>query len=81
MSYRSDATEPVNSFSKIQVFPNPVRPGYEGLITIRGLEENTQVKIVNVSGELVFEGISTGGSLAWNGKKIYHKRNLNKLLH
>lgn len=74
LSYRSDATEPVNSFSKIQVFPNPVRPGYEGLITIRGLEENTQVKIVNVSGELVFEGISTGGSLAWNGKNYSNSK-------
>ncbi len=52
----------------IYVYPNPVTPDYTGMITIVGLEENTTVKIVDASGHLVFEGVSNGGSFAWNGK-------------
>lgn len=70
LSYRSDATEPVNEFDKatIYAFPNPVRPGYTGLLTVAGLEENTLVKITDTSGMLVFEGTSNGGSISWDTK-------------
>lgn len=68
LSYRSDATEPEYEFDKatIYAFPNPVRPGYTGLVTVAGLEENTLVKITDTSGMLVFEGTSNGGSISWD---------------
>lgn len=70
--YGGDATEPVKNMKKgdVYVYPNPVKPDYTGMITIVGLEENTTVKITDASGHLVFEGVSNGGSFAWNGKNF-----------
>ncbi len=70
--YGGDSTEPVKNMKKgdIYVYPNPVKPDYTGMITIVGLEENTTVKITDASGHLVFEGVSNGGSFAWNGKNF-----------
>lgn len=70
--YGGNATKPVKDMKKsdIYVYPNPVTPDYTGMITIVGLEDNSTVKIVDASGHLVFEGISNGGSFAWNGKNF-----------
>ena len=69
VSYRGDATDPAATLEKgnVRVFPNPVRPDYNGPITITGLAYNTNVKIVNASGRLVAEGTSVGGQFSWNG--------------
>lgn len=74
ISYRGDATEPKESFKNIKVFPNPVRSGYEGLITIEGLKENTLVKITDLTGQLVSEGFSEGGTFTWDGKSLNGQR-------
>lgn len=70
MSYQSDAADPEESFSATQTYayPNPVRPDYDGVITIRGLMEETIVKIVDNSGNLVCETRSNGGLAIWDGK-------------
>jgi ligand-binding sensor domain-containing protein len=70
VSYRGDATEPVSKFGKIYAFPNPVRPNYNGLITITGLVDKTIVKITDVAGNLVYETQSLGGSATWDGKNL-----------
>ncbi|MBP7218803.1 MAG: hypothetical protein KA995_00060 [Paludibacteraceae bacterium] len=67
ISYRSDATVGKKSFEKVEVFPNPIRPDFQGLITVRGLVANTEVRIVDQSGLLVFSGVATGGSIVWDG--------------
>ena len=68
-SYMSDATITNEEMSKDNVwaYPNPVRPEYNGLITITGLSYNADVKICTSNGVLVNEGRSTGGSYIWNG--------------
>lgn len=68
-SYQSGATEPVEKMDKdvTYAYPNPVRPGYTGPITIVGLSYNADVKIVTTSGTLVAEGKSNGGSFQWDG--------------
>lgn len=68
-SYMSDATITNEEMSKDNVwaYPNPVRPEYNGLITITGLSYNADVKICTSNGILVNEGRSTGGSYTWNG--------------
>ena len=68
-SYMSDATITNEEMSKDNVwaYPNPVRPEYNGLITITGLSYNADVKICTSNGVLVNEGRSTGGSYTWNG--------------
>ncbi|HVZ25634.1 MAG TPA: two-component regulator propeller domain-containing protein [Sediminibacterium sp.] len=69
-SFRSTATAPVVNPDKntVLVFPNPVPPGYQGTIAIRGLADNSLVKITDLSGRLVFQTRSLGGQAVWNGK-------------
>jgi hypothetical protein len=69
-SYMSDATAAVDKMTKdnIYAFPNPVPSGYNGLITIRGLSFNADVKILTVSGRLVAQGRSKGGTYTWDGR-------------
>lgn len=67
VSYRSDATEAAVEYSNIHVFPNPVRPEYNGQITVTGLMEKTQVRITDLNGNAVVSGTSLGGQFSWNG--------------
>lgn len=75
-SYISDATATVEKMDKdvTYAYPNPVRPGYTGPITITGLTYDADVKIVTVNGVLVAEGRSTGGSFIWDGTDLKGKR-------
>ena len=70
VSYQGDATEAEESFSNetLYAYPNPVRPDYQGVITIAGLMENTVVKIVDNGGNLVCQTRSNGGLAVWDGK-------------
>lgn len=60
-------TETVNK-NCLQVFPNPVRAGFTGLISISGVPNNGWVKITDTAGFLVSEGKAAGGTYAWNGQ-------------
>ncbi len=75
-SYMSDATKAVDSpdDETTYAYPNPVKPGYTGPITIVGLSMNVDVKIVTTNGVLVAEGTSNGGSFVWDGKDKNGKR-------
>lgn len=66
-SYRSNATVSNDAFTDVVVFPNPVRKNYSGNIAITGLSDKTNVKITDISGNLVFETQSVGGTALWNG--------------
>lgn len=68
VSYTSDATdgEETLSGSNVKVWPNPVRPDYNGVLHVSGLMRDTMVKIVNSAGVLVGQGMSVGGSFSWN---------------
>ena len=67
-SYMGDATDPAMEMKSdnLKVFPNPVRPEYQGNVHITGLMFNSIVKIVSASGKLVAEGVSAGGEFSWN---------------
>ena len=67
-SYRGTATETAETKNNVLVFPNPVPPGFNGNIGIRGLPENSIVKITEMSGRLVFQTRALGGQAVWNGK-------------
>lgn len=68
MSYRSDATRGENSYNNVVVFPNPVEPDYDGPVNIKNLVDGSNVKITDVSGNLVYETQSLGGQVVWNQK-------------
>lgn len=67
-SYRSDASEAHADMSEAYAYPNPVRPGYNGMISITGLMENTVVNIIDSGGNLVCKTKSHGGTAVWDGK-------------
>lgn len=75
ISYQSDAVAggQVNE-SEVEVFPNPVRPEYEGPIAIRGLARDANVKITDVTGRLVYETQALGGQAVWNGRDYNGQR-------
>ena len=66
MEYASDSEPPAAQYD-IYAFPNPVRPDFTGEITIRGLMENSLVKIADSVGNVVKSIRSTGGMATWDG--------------
>lgn len=73
-SFRSTATQPIETKQDLLVFPNPVPPGYAGTIAIRGVPENAWVRITGLDGRLVFQTRSLGGQAVWNGKNYQGER-------
>jgi Two component regulator propeller len=67
-SFRSTATEGTEEHTNVLVYPNPVPPGFQGTIAIRGLASNAQVKITELDGRLVYQVKALGGQAIWNGK-------------
>ena len=76
ISLMSDATIAPDKAknSTVKVWPNPVRPGFEGLVAIDGLPENSNVKITDVAGRLIYETTSNGGRATWNLKDYNGRR-------
>jgi len=70
ISYRGQATEGSDDFEKVYVFPNPVRENFSGDITITGLVRDVNVKITDISGNLVYETKALGGQAIWNGRNF-----------
>jgi hypothetical protein len=70
VSFKGTATEGGDDFGKVYVFPNPVRENYDGDITVTGLIANANVKITDITGNLVFETTSLGGQAVWNGRNF-----------
>lgn len=68
VSYRGDATLPSDDFKEAYIYPNPVRPNYEGTITINGLMDNTTVYIADAAGNVVCRTHSNGGTAVWDGR-------------
>ena len=74
VSYMSDATKSEETFDNLYAFPNPVHPTYQGYITIKGMMENSEVRIVDTGGNLVKTLQSTGGSAVWDGTNANGQR-------
>jgi hypothetical protein len=70
ISYKGDAIAGSGGCSDVLVYPNPVRENYGGPIAIKGLVPNGNVKITDVSGNLVYETTALGTQAIWYGKKF-----------
>ncbi|WP_121665938.1 type IX secretion system anionic LPS delivery protein PorZ [Mesonia aquimarina] len=68
LAFRGTATATADNLENVRAYPNPVRPQYNGLVTIDGLMENANVKITDIEGNLVYEEFSEGGSVQWDTK-------------
>ncbi|MCF8238339.1 MAG: hypothetical protein K9I85_09315 [Saprospiraceae bacterium] len=60
--------------SQVEVYPNPVRPEYQGPIAIKGLPRDGNVKITDIRGKLVYETTSLGGQAIWYGQDYTGRR-------
>jgi hypothetical protein len=56
------------------VFPNPVRPEYDGKIAVRGLVNNADVKITDIAGNMIYKTRAFGGQAVWNGRNFEGRR-------
>lgn len=74
VSFQGVATEGGEQNFDVYAYPNPVEPGYEGPILIRGLVTNAQVKITDIEGNLVYETVAEGGQAIWSGKDFSGNR-------
>jgi hypothetical protein len=76
ISYQGDATagRRVNNDANVQVFPNPVRPDYNGPITVRGFSTDAVIKITDANGKLVYETEALGGQVTWDGRDYNGRR-------
>ncbi|MBQ2097821.1 MAG: T9SS type A sorting domain-containing protein, partial [Bacteroidales bacterium] len=73
-SYISDAQKSADDLDNILVYPNPVRPGYDGDIHISGLESGSDVRITDIAGHLVHKATSDSGLLSWDGNNLNGRR-------
>ena len=67
VSFRSTATDGGTTNDRVVTFPNPVPSGYGGTIAIKGLVANGDVRITDISGQLVYRTKALGGQAIWNG--------------
>lgn len=74
ISYKGTATETNEDFNNVFVYPNPVKDNFDGLIAIRGLVKDTDVKITDISGNIVYQTTSFGGQAVWDGNDFNGKR-------
>jgi hypothetical protein len=65
-SYQSEAIGGKPDYSNVYAFPNPVRPASNSQVVVTGLMQNSTVKITDLTGNLIKEGISVGGQYVWN---------------
>ncbi|MEP6645776.1 MAG: two-component regulator propeller domain-containing protein [Saprospiraceae bacterium] len=75
MSVRTDAVAGGAIHSEnVYAWPNPVRPEYDGLIAIRGLARDANVKITDIRGQVIYETKALGGQAIWDGRDLTGQR-------
>jgi len=73
-SVRGVATAGEEKFTNVYTFPNPVREDFAGNVTITGLMRDSQIRITDISGNLVHETVSDGGQASWDLKTYNGRR-------
>ena len=74
VAFQGNAYSPSENLKEVEVYPNPIRPNYTGLLTVRGLQSDCVVKITDIVGNAVFETTTTGGSIQWDLRSFSGER-------
>jgi ligand-binding sensor domain-containing protein len=74
VSYKDYKVEPPADLDSLTVYPNPVRPEYKGPVFISNLVAESNVKITDISGALVWEIQAQGGQVIWDGNNLNGRR-------
>lgn len=82
-SYAEDVIEAENILSddNVVAYPNPVRPNTNAIVTIQGLTDGAEVKILSSSGQAVWGAKSIGGSVKWNCCNMQGRRVASGVYH
>lgn len=67
VEFNSTTSPGRDDYSEVIAYPNPVRPDYTGWITIKGLMDDSLVKISDAHGNVFHQGRSNGGMYVWDG--------------
>jgi hypothetical protein len=67
LEYKPGVTPAEDNYNNVYIFPNPVKPDFTGLITIKGLMDSSYLKITDAEGNVVKSLQSTGGMATWDG--------------
>lgn len=74
LSYQGDATEGSSDYSAVHAYPNPVRPDFDDKVIITGLMDQSEVKITDLAGNLIYRSTCIGGQLTWNCRNAQGRR-------
>ena len=74
VSYKDKPVPPASALDSVYVYPNPVRENYTGPIAITNLVSESNVKVTDVGGNLVWQIQATGGRVVWDGNDLDGRR-------
>lgn len=74
LSLRYTATGSIDPYISVFAFPNPVKADYDGIVAVKGLSRDSDFKVTDLTGNLVYHGTSLGGQAIWDLKDISGKR-------
>ena len=66
VSFKGTSTKPAENLEAVYVYPNPVRPNFDGTVKVAGLVSKANIKITDIEGNLVYETTSEGGTIEWD---------------
>lgn len=66
VSYRVDASEGKQDYETALIFPNPYKPEHTKGITLQGLKYDSDIKVTDAAGNVVYKTTSNGGTAFWN---------------
>ncbi len=66
VSFKGTSTKPAENLNAVYVYPNPVRPNFDGTVKVAGLLSKANIKITDIEGNLVYETTSEGGTIEWD---------------
>ena len=67
VEYNASSSPSKEDYSYVYTYPNPIKPDYTGWITIKGLMDNSNVKVCDLSGNVIYSTRSKGGMVIWDG--------------
>jgi len=73
ISYKGTATEGKETYNdseenNVYAYPNPVKSNYNGYIAIKNLVTDSDIKITDIYGNLIYKTTAHGGQAVWDGK-------------
>lgn len=74
ISYKAESMAGEEEAGTLTAYPNPVKPDYNGIIAIKGFVSDSDIRITDITGNMVAHLKSIGGQAVWNGKNFNGER-------